>query len=143
MRTIVSVILLCISLSVYSQNRTASQDTVASIVSVEGTWLKSKVYLKCMLKNQKEDGFLVFEVMKNGSYQYVGNTAVLGVPVEFPLLYCFNYEDPEFKTSEFRVTCITPGKNKVTSVPFKVERAAGTVETAVIGTSQERSRDKQ
>lgn len=130
MKTIITVLIMFLSQQVFALNNRA--DTSAAIVSAEGTWVKSKVYLKCLLKNQKEDGFLVFEIKKNGVYQYVGNTPVTGVPVEFPLLYCFNYEDADFTTSEFRVTCLTPGKEKISSIPFTVERKNSSVATAEI-----------
>lgn len=139
MRIILIAVLLCFSIQGISQEIQV-KDSLSAIISAEGTWLNKKVYLKCTVKNQREDGFLVFEVKSDSGYQYIGNTPVSGVPVDFPLLYCFSYEDAEFKGAEFRVTCLTPGKEKSVSIPFKVEKRIH-VETAEIDKKEKPIRD--
>jgi hypothetical protein len=132
MKNLITVLLISLTISAaaaqdFQNNR---KDETASIVSVSGSYVNSKVYLKCLLKDQRKNGFLVFEVFRNGKFEYLGNTPVVGVPIETPLLYCFNYSDPNFESSQFRVTCITPDQPRLISNPITVEAPVKEKETA-------------
>lgn len=88
--------------------------------ALSGTYVFPKVYLKWLVKGQKEDGVFLIERKVNNEFVFVGDIVANGVPANIPILYCFNMDCMDYTSGEFRIRLIVPGREVIVSEPFMV-----------------------
>ncbi len=92
------------------------KDGFSKITSFTGKYFSGKVYLKWMVKDEKDNGFYVIYKSSDGiNFKAVGAKQGIGVPVDMELAYYFTDTADTDQEFHYKIVCLVDGNETFSS----------------------------